>query len=98
MTTEGPDILKHLGEASELAGTAQANLIGGTGEARICELGVLHGLIALCLLIRQGQERDQAAREKRESVMDEAVTLMQGIRGGYSLPPGVRGTVGPWRA
>ena len=59
MATEDPDILKHLGEASELCGTAEANIIGGTSEARICELGVLHALIALCLLIRQGQERER---------------------------------------
>ena len=61
MATEDPDILKHLGEASELCGTAEANIIGGTSEARICELGVLHALIALCLLARQGQERAEAA-------------------------------------
>jgi len=61
VATEDPDILKHLGEASELAGIAAANVIGGTGEARLCELGILHGLIALCLLVRQGQERALAA-------------------------------------
>jgi hypothetical protein len=62
VTTEDPHILKHLGEASELCGTAAVNIIGGTGEARLCELGILHGLIALCLLVRQGQEREAAAR------------------------------------
>jgi hypothetical protein len=61
VATEDPDILKHLGEASELAGTATVNIIGGTGEARLCELGILHALIALCLLARQGQERAGAA-------------------------------------
>jgi hypothetical protein len=63
VATEDPEILKHLREAEDLAGTAAVNVIGGTGEARLCELGLLHALIALCLLIRQGQERQQAARK-----------------------------------
>jgi hypothetical protein len=60
--THDETIARHLGEASELCGTAEANIIGGTSEARICELGILHGLIALCLLVRQGQERDRDFR------------------------------------
>jgi hypothetical protein len=76
VATEDPDILKHLGEASELCGTAAANVLGQNGEARICERGILHGLIALCLLVRQGQERDQEARQKREAVLDEALTTL----------------------
>lgn len=66
MATEEPDILKHLSQAEDLAGTAAVNVIGGTGEARLCELGILHSLIALCLLIRQGQERQQASQEAPE--------------------------------
>jgi hypothetical protein len=56
VTTHDEAIARHLREASELAGTAAVNIIGGTGEARLCELGILHALIALCLQIRQGRE------------------------------------------
>jgi hypothetical protein len=55
VATNDEAIFRHLGEAQELAGTAAVNILGQTGEARICELGILHGLIALCLLIQQGQ-------------------------------------------
>lgn len=77
MATEDPDILRHLGEASELCGTAEANIIGGTNEARICELGILHGLIALCLLVRQGQERELVTRDKRDALLDQTLATLK---------------------
>lgn len=55
MATEDPNIMEHLREAEDLAGTAVASVIGGVGEARLCELGILHALIALVLLVRHGQ-------------------------------------------
>ena len=67
MATHDDVIARHLGEASELAGTAAVNIIGQIGEARICELGILHALIALCFLIQQGQGQGfQAADIYRE--------------------------------
>jgi hypothetical protein len=52
-TTRDP-ITAHLDEAIEHANTATANVIAGTGEARLCELGILHALIALVLTLRHG--------------------------------------------
>jgi hypothetical protein len=57
VATQEAIIGQHLHEAQELAGTAAVNIIGQTGEARICELGILHALIALCFLLKRGQDR-----------------------------------------
>ena len=47
----------HLDKALDCANTAEINIIGGTGEARLCELGILHGLVALCFLVERGLDR-----------------------------------------
>jgi len=81
VATESPDsdsLLGHLRSAQELAETAAANIIGGTGEARLCELGVLNALIALCLLEQRRQEREREAREKRDAVLDETLAIFRG--------------------
>ena len=50
MATHPDELFGHLRAAKELAETADVNIIGGTGEARLCELGILHALLALCLI------------------------------------------------
>jgi hypothetical protein len=65
VATESDELWAHLREAEDLAETAAVNVIGGTGEARLCELGVLHALIALTLTMLRGQQRVLEARERR---------------------------------
>lgn len=94
MATEDPDIMGHLREAETLAGTAVASVLGGVGEARLCELGILHGLIALCLLVRQGQERELVARDKRDALLDQTLAILKGASnrlGWYGEDPSNRG-------
>jgi hypothetical protein len=69
----------HLDSAEDMAARANDNIIGGTGEARLCELGVLHCLLALCLIMLRGQEHEQAARVKREAMLEECVGRLRSI-------------------